>query len=475
MYQTSENYQSKVYQASTRHLLEIYINDTKISSKYILDCNLTNTLFSNDEFCLGGVTSQAVELKLYKTAIPDTIQSIYIQTGIGEETIPIGYFNIEEISKEDDYTVTLKLLDNMIKFEQNYDGSHLNYPCTLMEVLQDICSKAGVDLGVTSFLNMDNVVSVYDNTLSSRTYISYIAEQAGGFASIGRDGKLYIKTIGQDKAELPLKYFQNFKWGEKFTLTRVKYEDGVQLFEKGNELGNTLYINQNNLYITNQEQIDNIYEKLSGLELYSFEGSSIIDPALDIGDIIIVEGKYIIYQGSSHYIGKFKADISSKIQCKEKEETMIRTPSQSVINRRVQSQIDQEAQKITLLTEKTEQADLSIDTISHSIAELNEEIDGITMTVGETVSKLNNDYLTAEQIEAENNTIKEGLDIIKQQQSKMELTSEGLQVQIDSIWTEGVENVKNTLVRIDQDGIKVSKGEEFSSLLNDTRSVFKII
>jgi len=154
---------------------------------------------------------------------------------------------------------------------------------------------------------------------------------------------------------------------------------------------------------------------------------------------------------------------------------MIRTPSQSVINRRVQSQIDQEAQKITLLTEKTEQADLSIDTISHSIAELNEEIDGITMTVGETVSKLNNDYLTAEQIESENNTIKEGLDIIKQQQSKMELTSEGLQVQIDSICTEGVENVKNTLVRIDQDGIKVSKGEEFSSLLNDTRSVFKII
>jgi len=388
MYQTSENYQSKVYQASTRHLLDIYINDTKISSKYILDCNLTNTLFSNDEICLGGVTSQAVELKLYKTAIPDTIQSIYIQTGIGEEIIPIGYFNVEEISKEDDYTVTLKLLDNMIKFEQNYDGSHLNYPCTLMEVLQDICSKAGVDLGVTSFLNMDNVVSVYDNTLSSRTYISYIAEQAGGFASIGRDGKLYIKTIGQDKAELPLKYFQNFKWGEKFTLTRVKYEDGVQLFEKGNELGNTLYINQNNLYITNQEQIDNIYEKLSGLELYSFEGSSIIDPALDIGDLLLIDGKYVIYQGSSEYKGKFKANISSKIQGKEKEETMSRTPSQKTINRRVQSQIDQAEGKINQLVEETSEYEAkfakqeqSIDSIKQQVssaANYKREICGVT-------------------------------------------------------------------------------------------------
>ncbi len=53
----------------------------------------------------------------------------------------------------------------------------------------------------------------------------------------------------------------------------------------------------------------------------------------------------VIYQGSSEYKGKFKASISSKNTRKEKEETTTRTSSQKAINRRVQSQIDQEEQK----------------------------------------------------------------------------------------------------------------------------------
>ena len=34
----------------------------------------------------------------------------------------------------------------MIKFEFNYDGSLINYPATIMQVLQDICMKAKVEL-----------------------------------------------------------------------------------------------------------------------------------------------------------------------------------------------------------------------------------------------------------------------------------------------------------------------------------------
>jgi predicted nucleic acid-binding Zn-ribbon protein len=221
---------------------------------------------------------------------------------------------------------------------------------------------------------MHKKIAVYDSSISARVYLSYIAEQAGGFACIGRDGKLYIRTIGEDTAELPLKYFQNFSWGEKFKISRVKYEDGIQLFEKGDESGNTIYINQDNMYIVDQEQIDNIYDLYKDLEVYSFEGDSIIDPALDIGDILIIDGKKVIYQGSSQYSGKFKASISSKIQSKAKEETTTRTPSQKTINRRVQSQIDQENAKITQLTQETTEN-------SEKIVEHEQTIDGFKQTV----------------------------------------------------------------------------------------------
>ena len=82
MYKTSDNYKLKIYEPSTRHILKVFINDVEIDKKYILDCKLSQTLFSNDEFTLGSVTAQAVELKLYKTAVPETINKVYIESGI---------------------------------------------------------------------------------------------------------------------------------------------------------------------------------------------------------------------------------------------------------------------------------------------------------------------------------------------------------------------------------------------------------
>ena len=195
MYNTTDYYKSIIY--NINHHLKVYINDTEIESKYILDCKPTNTLFTNGEIELGSTPSQTIELKLYKSVVPATINKVEIKSGITGEIVPLGVYNIDKAPTKDDYTVTLALSDNMTKFEFNYDGSTLinnnGGKAKIIQVLQDICSKAGVELGSTSFLNMNKEIAVYDNTVKARTYLSYISEQAGGFAFIGRDGKLYIK------------------------------------------------------------------------------------------------------------------------------------------------------------------------------------------------------------------------------------------------------------------------------------------
>lgn len=224
---------------------------------------------------------------------------------------------------------------------------------------------------------------MYDNTVSARTYLSYIAEQAGGIAVIGRDGKLYIKTIGESSATLPLKLFKTFKWGEKFKITRVRYDDGTQLFEKGDTTGNTVYISQDNMYIVDQEQIDNIYNVLKDLEFYSFEGESIIDPALDTGDIVVIDGKNVIYQGSMQFSGRWIANIESKIQCKAKEETTRRIPSQKTINRRVESNINQIDGKITRLTEETTEN-------SQKLTKTEQDVNGLTTKVSSVEQSVEN-------------------------------------------------------------------------------------
>lgn len=309
---------------------------------------------------------------------------------------------------------------------------------------------------------MNKEIAVYDNTVSARTYLSYISESAAGFACIGRDGKLYIRTIGEATATLPLKLFQNFKWGEKAKITRVSYEDGVQSFKKGDTTGNTIYINQENMFIVDQEQIDNIYNAVNGLEVYSFEGDSIIDSSLDVGDLLIIDNKNVIYQGSADFEGKWKASIKSKIQCKAKEETTTRIPSQKTINRRIQSQINQAEGKITQLAQETTEN-------TEKVNDIQTTVDGTVQKVSETETRLNNEYLTAEQIEAENQTIKDDIDIIKKQQTTVTTTAQGLQVQIDQINNEGVKAVKNTTVDINEAGVSVGKSDsEFSTTMNNT-------
>ena len=277
----------------------------------------------------------------------------------------------------------------MIKFEFNYDGSELisKSEATLLQVAQDICNKAGVELGSTSFLNSDKKVSVYDNTVTAREYISYIAESAGCFACIDRKGKLCFREFGQDETEIPLEMFGEYKWGEEFKISKVSYEDGVRSFKFGDDTRNNLWINQENMYIVDEDQVQKIYNKIKGLTVNTFEGKTIIDPAIDIGDKIVIDGKNVIYQGEMVLEGKFIAQISSKIQIKQKEETTVKKESQKVINRRVQSRIDQAEGKIEQLVEETsensekitrhEQTLESISDKVSNIEDLTEEIDGV--------------------------------------------------------------------------------------------------
>jgi len=271
----------------------------------------------------------------------------------------------------------------MIKFEFNYDGSELisKGEATLLQVAQDICNKAGVELSSTSFLNSDKKISVYDNTVTAREYISYIAESAGCFACIDREGELCFREFYQDETEISLEMFGEYKWGEEFKISKVSYEDGVRSFKFGDNTRNNLWINQENMYIVDEDQVQKIYNKIKGLTVNTFEGKVIIDPAIDIGDKIVINGKNVIYQGEMSLEGRFIAQISSKIQIKQKEETTVKKESQKVVNRRVQSRIDQAEGKIQQLVEETTEN-------SEKITKHEQDINGITQSVSEVKTEV---------------------------------------------------------------------------------------
>lgn len=235
---------------------------------------------------------------------------------------------------------------------------------------------------------MDTEISVWDNEVTAREYISYIAEQSGTFASIGRDGKLYFRKIGETNINVDKKFLKDMKYGENFKISYIAYEDGVQDFKQGTKDYNTVWINQENMYINNQEQIDTIYNYYKDFECYSFEGGLIIDPAIEVGDVIVIDGKPVIYQGELSYCGKFFANIKSEIKSKAKQETSTKVKSDKAKIRRIESKIDQAEGNIILLgKEVTEHEDklseikLDIDSITHKVENvvgITREVSGIT-------------------------------------------------------------------------------------------------
>ncbi len=331
----------------------------------------------------------------------DSISPV-LKTTCGSEIVPLGKFTIQKPIEDDEFKVKIKATDYMKKFEDNkYDGINLTYPKTMIEVLEDIRQKVGVELGSTSFLNSEKQIAVYDNTVTARTYLGYIAEQAGGFAVIGRDGKLYIKTFGKDTIDFNVDLFGDFTWGDKLKVSRVSYEDGIQNYKFGDETQATVFIDQNNMYIVDSEQVENIYNQIKDFEVYTFEGETIIDPAYDIGDILVIDGKKVLYQGEIKYAGKFKASINNKVQAKTEQESMQTKQTNSNKIKRVQSEINQIDGKITQLVqetteneEKITQAQQDIDGFTQKVAtkdeltekvnELKHTIEGITLQAKET-------------------------------------------------------------------------------------------
>lgn len=409
MYETSKQWKQNIYENPVC-VMNIYIDDVLVNPDYILDFKKGGNAFE-EEFCLGGTPSQYVEMKLYKDKMPESLKKIRVEYGIlinhaltvaevnamlvgtlngipvkslssndsSFEMIPIGIYNVDDYTDNDDNTITIKALDNMIKFEFNYDGSELisKGEATLLEVAQDICKKAGVELNSTSFLNSDKKIAVYDNTVTAREYISYIAESAGGFACIDRKGKLCFRKFYQDETEIPLEMFGEYKWGEEFKISKVSYEDGIRSFKFGDDTRNNLWINQGNMYIVDEDQVQKIYNEIKDLTANTFEGKTVIDPAIDIGDKMVVNGKSVIYQGEMSLEGKFIAQISSKIQIKQKEETTVKKESQKVVNRKVQSRIDQAEGKIEQLVEETSEQSQKLTKVEQTVDSISQKVSDV--------------------------------------------------------------------------------------------------
>lgn len=423
----------------------------------LVDFSVEDNCYVNDKF-IGTTVAKKITVNILNPNNSINLENKEIQAfaGINGEYVPFGNFIIEKPDNEEVKEKTsFTGYDYMIKFNVPYKDQ-VQYPTSLVDLLSNLCSQVGLTLGNTEFTNSNYMVlgNPFTNNEDCRTVLSNIAQLAGGFAKIGRNNKVYIKTLKNISNLLTVKYV-NAMTVRELNLTEVRALSGNQSnadetidgnnyfddFSKNDQWGelNSLVLGissiegentalddkssiaenglteitiNDNYFLTSQEEREKVivpmWNSLKGLKYLPFKTKYYGYPYLDSGDIIYIkdinDNGYIsyVFNHTFTFNGSFSGNIETtaltKTQTAYKNTFDIKTKFKNVersvdkINGQIVDIVEQQTETETKLT-KVEQ-----------------DIDGITQTVENTIDYKRNLCATTE-LHVENAAAQEPLSL----------------------------------------------------------------
>lgn len=340
-------------------MIKIYFDDVLIDSDNYAGISNNFKLF-DDEFLLGTTTSNNFNIEVPYSAL----SSIPTNIKIKKDNKDYANLIVDDYQLKDNNIISLTLTDKMTVLNTPYDASSI-VPCTIKEILKDICLKTGIELGTTDFDNSNEIIDFYDNTINAREYIGNIAELNSGYAIIGQDGKLYLKRFNSTPVNINIDDCEDFKVGQHHKIERVVFDNGILKYETStDESLETLYLNSNNVFITSEKIFNNIANNILNFEFYCFETSNCpINSNVIAGDLINFTDGENNYQTIAQYsldyngdwIGGYNLNINSKHQEETKQQGLdTQVKKLSVELKRNENELRITAENTKVINEKLE-------------------------------------------------------------------------------------------------------------------------
>jgi len=184
----------------TENELNIIVSKSQSEKNTLKELELQDDRYVPDAGFIGQATSRQLTVTLFNRNTERNFENEEFTLKIGAEYngqvyyINYGNFIVNSAPENDDTNDTTKFVayDYMIKFNQDY-VDRVQYPCTLYNLLEDICDQAGVELATKEFMNYD--FTVENNQFEGKTLrevLQNIAKCAFSWARIGQDNKLYL-------------------------------------------------------------------------------------------------------------------------------------------------------------------------------------------------------------------------------------------------------------------------------------------
>lgn len=401
------------FKTGTTYCSVIHNQQEYNESNFLKEAELKDVKYVPNAGFIGQAVSKMLTIKMVNDEESNlNFENANVQFKIGAKYndiiyyINYGNFIVNEPPENDDTNGTVKFIayDYMIKFNQDYTN-RVSYPCKLKDLLLDICSQAGVELGSTTFQNEN--FEVEDNQFEGkqlRDVLQHIAKCAFSWARIGQDNKLYLdfevnnnidEIITIDDYKMDAFKKANEYYGP---INKVTYADSDI---KGQEIsvpddvpddasiatyGEKEIIIYDNYFAYNKEKRKELIQAgtaLFGLRYMPVQNLELIGLVyLDCTDIIGVQdgaGTTYLTRVFSHII-KYNGAVSDTIETtgESDNEKRYSNPNNSIAqNSRTEIIVDRAKKEITAVVEEVAGQNKKIAKVKQTVAELNSKISDI--------------------------------------------------------------------------------------------------
>ena len=212
------------------------------------------------------------------------------------EYLDYGNYIVYSSEKQED-TMSWKIVayDKMLYSMKDYESLNVQYPITIKNYLSALCTKIGLTLKNTNFVNYDKEIvnELYldsEGNSLSYTYRDVLDEIAGATASticINSDDELEVRYITDTQDTIDEEYLKdiNVNFGEKYgpvnSIVFSRSAESDNIYRKDDEsiaqngLHEIKIIDNQILNANNRENfIDEIFNQLKGFEYYANDFSS---------------------------------------------------------------------------------------------------------------------------------------------------------------------------------------------------------
>ena len=183
------------------------LGDTEENNVILTETDIVNTSYEDYRYvdtatiCIGQFVARTISGELINKNDAFTIENkeikieFGVKTNTGTNYYSLGNFLITAPTDDDvkDKT-TFEAMDYTKKFNQEFDGTGLSFPCTALQLAQYCCNKCGVELATTTFTNSNFIVpnNQYETGDTYRKVMQDIGKLAYSWVRIGWDNKCYI-------------------------------------------------------------------------------------------------------------------------------------------------------------------------------------------------------------------------------------------------------------------------------------------